>query len=433
MEDLESFKYIGTSKYARLITKVLIGLVFAVIILLFLPWTQNIDGLGNVTTLLAEERPQEVNTVIDGKIEAWFVNEGERVNKGDTLLKISEIKDYYFDPLLVQRTKSQAQIKSSSVVAYEQKVTALSSLVETLKRNQKIKYNQALQKLNSYQLKLTNDSASYIATQQAYGVAKKQYDRAIKMKDEGIIALYELENRQVKFQEIQAKYISSQNKLQEDVNNIAIATNELNNVNNTYNEKIAKASSDLYSAEIALLTAQADLVKIENSLANIETRVENYYIKAPQSGFISETVNSGVGEIVKAGKKVVVIVPKDQKLAAEVFVKPIDIPLLEKGQEVRLVFDGWPSIVFAGWPGASVGTFSASVYSIDRRISKNGKYRVLVTQRADQPWPKELQVGSGLHAYALLNDVPVWYEVWRQLNGFPADYYKQEAKNNEKK
>jgi len=23
----------------------------------------------------------------------------------------------------------------------------------------------------------------------------------------------------------------------------------------------------------------------------------------------------------------------------------------------------------------------------------------------------------------LLKDVPIWYELWRQINGFPPDYY----------
>jgi adhesin transport system membrane fusion protein len=34
-----------------------------------------------------------------------------------------------------------------------------------------------------------------------------------------------------------------------------------------------------------------------------------------------------------------------------------------------------------------------------------------------------LRVGSGAEGIALLNNVPLWYEVWRQLNGFPPDYY----------
>ena len=31
-------------------------------------------------------------------------------------------------------------------------------------------------------------------------------------------------------------------------------------------------------------------------------------------------------------------------------------------------------------------------------------------------------MGSGVYGWALLDDVPVWYELWRQINGFPPDY-----------
>ena len=35
--------------------------------------------------------------------------------------------------------------------------------------------------------------------------------------------------------------------------------------------------------------------------------------------------------------------------------------------------------------------------------------------------------GGGANGIALLNNVPLWYEIWRLLNGFPPDLYK----NNE--
>lgn len=47
----------------------------------------------------------------------------------------------------------------------------------------------------------------------------------------------------------------------------------------------------------------------------------------------------------------------------------------------------------------------------------------------EEAWPEMLRIGSGADGIALLNDVPVWYEIWRQLNGFPADYYTQEQKD----
>ena len=45
-------------------------------IILFLPWTQNITGSGNVTTLTPGQRPQIVQSAIPGRIEQWYVNEG---------------------------------------------------------------------------------------------------------------------------------------------------------------------------------------------------------------------------------------------------------------------------------------------------------------------------------------------------------------------
>jgi hypothetical protein len=38
-------------------------------------------------------------------------------------------------------------------------------------------------------------------------------------------------------------------------------------------------------------------------------------------------------------------------------------------------------------------------------------------------------VGSGARTLALLNDVPIWFEMWRKLNGFPPDFYQPQAVN----
>lgn len=415
----ESSLIIGTRK----IISILALLSFFV---LFLPWTQNTSGYGKVTTVDAVQRPQQINAQIDAKIKRWLVTEGENVQAGDTLLQLEEIKEYYLDKELLNRYRSLIELKKESIVSYNDKVAALGDLIATLEKNRTIKLNQARLKLNSSMLKYKNDSAMYEAEKNGFQVAEEQYIRAQNMKEKGMIAQYDFENRTVKFREAKAKLLSSFNKIQSSQYDITIAENELQNISNSFNEKLAKSKSDRYSASISLLDAKNELVKLENKLANLEERSTMYYVVAPQSGFISNALSSGIGEVVKKGQTLLKIVPSYQNLAAEIYIRPLDVPLLRKGQEVRLVFDGWPSIVFSGWPGASVGTFSAEIYSIDRNISSNGKYRVLVTQRADQHWPELLQVGGGVQAYALLSDVPIWYELWRQLNGFPANFYIEE-------
>ena len=54
-------------------------------IVMFLPWTQNITGKGYLTTLKPDQRPQTIQSPIPGRIERWYVREGDFVKKGDTI------------------------------------------------------------------------------------------------------------------------------------------------------------------------------------------------------------------------------------------------------------------------------------------------------------------------------------------------------------
>jgi len=99
------------------------------------------------------------------------------------------------------------------------------------------------------------------------------------------------------------------------------------------------------------------------------------------------------------------------------------------------LFVGFPEIVFSGWPKASSGTFGGEIVAVESNVSANGKFRVIVKEDAkDKPWPKELKIGAGAQGITLLNNVPVWFELWRNINGFPPDYYKKtDLKTTEKK
>ena len=165
---------------------------------------------------------------------------------------------------------------------------------------------------------------------------------------------------------------------------------------------------------------------------NYSVRTGMYYITAPQDGYITKAIQSGLGETIKEGEQIVSIMPSKYTLAVEMYIKPIDLPLVTLGQHVRLQFDGWPAIVFSGWPNTSYGTYGGEVVAIDNFISGNGKYRILVAPDPDDvDWPDALRVGSGASSMILLNDVPIWYELWRKVNGFPPNYYKSTLTENE--
>ena len=228
--------------------------------------------------------------------------------------------------------------------------------------------------------------------------------------------------------------IAQENKLLSSRNQLINARIELSSIKAEFRDKIAKSESEKYSALSGMYDAEAVVTKLQNQYSNYLVRSGMYYITAPQDGYITKALRSGIGETIKEGTEILSIMPAKIDVAVEVYVRPIDIPLLGKGSKVRIQFDGWPAIVFSGWPNVSYGTYGGTVVAIDNFISENGKYRVLVVPDAkDHAWPKEIRVGAGVNSMMLLKDVPIWYELWRQINGFPPEYYKVNLEEKPKK
>jgi multidrug efflux pump subunit AcrA (membrane-fusion protein) len=201
----------------------------------------------------------------------------------------------------------------------------------------------------------------------------------------------------------------------------------MSTVEQEYTEKISKAQGDQFQSLSQIATSQGDIAKLQNQYTNYNIRNGMYYITAPQSGQVTKAKKAGIGEILKDGEMLVEIVPDKIDYAIELFVEPVDLPLIDTGQKVRFLFDGFPAIVFSGWPAASFGTFGGKVVAVETSLSSNGKYRLLVIEdKDDRPWPRQLRMGAGAQGMALLKDVPIWYELWRQINGFPPDYYKND-------
>ena len=415
-------------------TMALLGTIL--FILLFLPWTQNIRTKGKITTLKPEQRPQAIQSVIAGRIEKWYVQEGDFVRKGDTLLQVSETKDEYFDPSLLVRTASQVKAKESAVNSYMEKVKALDARIDAMVENNRLKLQQARNKLMQSKLKVQSDSIDLMSYNTNYQIAVQQYERMQQLYDKGLKSLTDLEKRESALQKAQAERISGENKLLTARNEVINAQVELNSINAKFRDEVAKAESEKFTAMSDMYDAEAVVTKLQNQFSNYSIRRAMYFITAPQDVYITKLKHSGIGETVKAGDEIVSIMPADYELAVELFINPVDLPLVESGQEVRIQFDGWPAIVFSGWPNVSHGTYGGVVYGMDNSISENGKYRILVKPDTSQyAWPEALRVGSATNNMLLLKDVPIWYELWRRINGFPPDYYvseQSEAKTGKK-
>ena len=430
----QSIRVFKENQQYKIIKRIFIATGILLVLFLFLPWTQNIKGSGYVTTLKPNQRPQEIHTAIAGRIEKWHVQEGDFVKKGDTIVYISEIKEDYLDPNLVENTGNQVKAKESAVVSYGEKVKALNSQIGAIDAERNLKFQQAQNKLKQAYLKVKSDSIDFEAVKTQLKIARTQYNRSVNLNKDGLKPLTDVEEKRVKLQDVEAKIITQENKFIASKNEVLNARMELSRIQAEYSEKTAKANSDRQTAISTQFDTEAQVNKLKNQYNNYKIRNGLYYITAPQDGYINRALQTGIGETLKEGTSIVSIMPANFEIAVETYIEPIDFPLVHKGEKVRVWFDGWPTIVFSGWPGASYGTFGGTIVAKENFISENGKYRVLIApDPEDKKWPEMLSIGAGTKSLALLNDVPIWFEIWRTLNGFPPNFYTKETKSKSEK
>jgi multidrug resistance efflux pump len=334
----------------------------------------------------------------------------------------------------VERTREQVAAKTSSQQAYSDKAAALADQQHALREARDFKLASAENAIEQARLTVTSDSAKKVAAETDLNVAQRQMARYDTLFLRGLVSRTELEKRLQAWQKAQAEFTAAANKLDISRRSLTNAALAQSTVASEFADKLAKAESERQTALSGEAEARGEVAKLRNQLANNEARTAFHVVRAPQSGRIAQALRSGVGETVKEGSDLLTIVPDDGDLAVEMYVSPMDLPLLQVGNEVRFLFDGWPSIVFAGWPEATYGTFPGEVVAIDQVISENGMYRVVVAPHSEQqPWPEALRAGGGARGIALLQRVPVWYEVWRQLNGFPPDFYAPDPAKSQPK
>lgn len=83
-----------------LATTVAVGVLF----LVFTPWVQTARGAGGVIALDPNDRPQEINALVSGRIDEWYVRDGDRVEAGEPILRVADN-----DPQLLERLEAERQ------------------------------------------------------------------------------------------------------------------------------------------------------------------------------------------------------------------------------------------------------------------------------------------------------------------------------------
>lgn len=417
-----SLEMLKTRNSVKLISVIfLIALCTFICIIIYVPWQQTVNGYGKVTAYQALERKQSVQSPIEGKIIKWFVSEGQSIKKDMPVVEVSDIDDNY-----VNRLNQQKQAIINIISSYNLKREAIQNRIED------IKYSQ----INSEQiasLLIENKMAELKAYQKEidfleaeYHTANLNYQRIIKMKENALSSSREFELAELKYKQANAKLEKAKNSLNAANKEYQSAIKKLEKIKNDNRASINKENSELASAISELEKARQDLAKIEVDLARQSSRI----IRSSVDGNIFRITKFLESEYVKKGETLASIIPDTEQRAVELWLDGNDVPLVSPGDKVRLQFEGWPALQFSGWPSISVGTFPGIISFIDQSDSENKQFRVLITEDPEgEKWPSKrfLRQGSRSYGWVMLREVKLWFEIWRQFNGFPLQINEEES------
>ncbi len=389
-------------------------LVVAALALLLLPWQQTATGTGQVTAYSPLERTQAVPAPITGRIVNWFGHrEGSRVKKGEIVVQIEDNDPEYLSRL--KQGVEQAQLKvaasKTKVEEYDFHILQLEAYRDFTIEAANSVLEGAKQKIKSAQQGLEAAKAELLA-------ASLNYDRKKPLADEGYeseravdIATRELTVAKTNVEKYSADLEAAKAEL-------AAKESTRDSYRSDGDAKIAKARAEREDALGEVALAEKELLTARRDLARQSTQDVN----SPVDGTILRLQAAATGDQVKAGDPLFLVVPDVFHRAVEIWVDGNDATLIEPGSKVRLVFEGFPGVQFAGWPSVAVGTFGGEVDLVDATDNGQGAFRVLVLpDESEDQWPGDpyLRQGVKVNGWVLLNQVPLWFEVWRKLNGFP--------------
>jgi len=418
-DDFPAMQMVHTSRFVRLFARVtFIMLAFSIVALVFTPWRQTARGTGIVVALDPQERPQAILSPSKGVVS--YVKPGLRegcyVEKGMTVLRMTPFAAdgvSQLDTQIFSIEAKEAAAKSSLDVAKQQAALQEES-GERMTKSLEQDYKAAEQKWEQSRNEVLALQAELDDKQNQLRIAEEIALRGLVSSEELFSKRQSAESQRAKVQKAEnavkeafATLLSKEEEIQAKLRDIDIK-------NRAANQKVLEEMQKINNIEKELM-----------ELANKRGEFERLEVRAPRSGFIQEWYGLEGSDAVKEGDQLFVIVPDAEELAVEMKVSGNDMPLLKEGDQVRLQFEGWPAVQFVGWPSVAVGTFGGKVNRVFPTDDGKGMFRVVVTPEnhfaRENGWPDDRYLRQGVRAngWVLLRQVPLGYEIWRQLNGFP--------------
>lgn len=323
-------------------TWMIFGTLFLVLIPFFI-WSSyaNLDQISHAQgQVIAAAKTQEIQSAIDGVVEKIYVQEGQKVKKGDTLVVLEQ---------------SQAQ------VAYEDSKAKVAALQATLARLKAEVYEKPLvfpDSVKAYKEFVENQTALFHRRQRALNDDISALEESLSLAQEELALNLPL----LKSGDIGATEII---RLKRQVAELK------GKISNTRNKYFQDSQTDMTKAEEELSTK-------EQELADKTITLERTTITSPMDAIVNNIIITTQGARVRPGDVILELVPFGDELIIEAKLPPSDLSFVRPGQKASIKLDAYDYTIY--------GIFHGKVKYISpdtlvERTSDGEKYyfRVLIT------------------------------------------------------
>ena len=345
----------------------------------FCPVDQIVRAEGRI---IPTGRAQTVQHLEGGIVSQILVREGQMVQSGDVLMRLSDVQantsvqqgQSRLHALKAQQARLTAEAMGQTAPAFEADIPhdiqqdALSAFRERMSRFQSER--QVLSQQHAQRQAELSEAVSRIQSVQAeLELARKQSSLMEGLFRKGAASQMELLDAQSRTQKLN----TAQNDIMASLPRLKAAIGELSA---KFSESTARFRAD---ARTELAQVSAEVAKMNLAVDGDSDRLARTEVRAPASGYINRLNVNTIGGVVKPGEAILEITPTEGPVAVEARVRPNDRASLRAGLDTRVLIGAYDYAVYGALKGRLIEV------SADTVPDETGQryYRVLI--QTDKP------------------------------------------------
>ncbi|MBV2149745.1 HlyD family type I secretion periplasmic adaptor subunit [Sphingobium sp. AS12] len=308
-----------------------------------------------------ESRVKRINHPTGGIISRILVKDGDRVKKGQLLLRLdtavtgasADLSGRTVDQILAQRARLLAEREGRGDITFPEELTnrknegALEAMraeqrLMSLKSNERASLRGQLKdRINQLNYEIQGYRGQIVALQQQKELIGPEREGVRKLWEKKLVTINRLNELERTAISLDGSIASLHTSIAQTRARISETRQQLLQIDETARSEAAQ--------ELAQVNAALN----ERKLANIsaDDMLSRAEIRAPYDGVIDKLAFATVGSVVQPAEPIMEIVPDEEGLVVECAVNPADIDQVKTGQDARVRFTAFSSGTTPEFPG----------------------------------------------------------------------------------